>query len=229
MAPAADSSRRGRRRVLHGLLAGAAILAVTLLVANVLGDVAIFYAGSTTLGGAKSPMRFINGGNYASASAEGFVTVTYPTTQQVGLTAAVKSADGAYGTYLLDVVEVEALTNSTSTWDLRLDVVTALVATGVNAAWVFDCTVAPTAVPDSGTPLGSGTDSSGDAWAIFAPTCAGSQESLSMLAAGTGTTIALPKLVYASSILFLSFGVAVASGGATTTTAATLVLSILSP
>ncbi|MCI4367461.1 MAG: hypothetical protein L3K08_06895, partial [Thermoplasmata archaeon] len=150
-------------------------------------------------------------------------------TQQVGFTAAVKGANGAYGTYLLDMIEVEALANTSTGWHAHLAVVSPIVGTGINAAYVFACATAPTAVPDSGAALASGTDAAGDVWAMYAPTCRGTQSSSSLLIAGTGTTIALPGLVYGSSILFLSFAVAVSSAGASTTAAATVVLSTSSP
>ncbi|HTT26727.1 MAG TPA: hypothetical protein VMH90_07200 [Thermoplasmata archaeon] len=199
------------------------------LVANVVGDVVILYSVSPGVGAGRSPLRFINGGDYAAASAEGFISVAYSTSQQVGFTASVKAADGEYGTYLLDMVEVEGLTNTSTTWHLHLDVTGALVGVGINAAWVFDCTLSPSGVPDTGVPLASGTDSSGDPWAIYAPTCPGTQGSLSLGALGTGTTIALPNLVFGRSVLFLSFAVAVSSAGASTSTPATLVLSATSP
>jgi hypothetical protein len=229
MDPAHVGSRQKRRSIFRTLVVGIGIIVAAVLVVNVLGEVALLYSGGTTIAGARSPLRFTDGGDYASASAEGMVMVTFPTTQQVGFTAAVKGANGAYGTYLLDMVEVEALTNTSTGWHAHLAVVSPIVGTGINAAYVFACTTAPTAVPDSGAALASGTDAAGDVWAIYAPSCLGTQSSSSLLISGTGSTIALPGLVYGSSILFLSFAVAVSSAGASTTAAATVVLSTSSP
>jgi hypothetical protein len=204
---------------------GVALLAVT----NVAGDVALLFSGSTQSSGAKTPLMFINGANYAAANAEGFVTVAYATTQQVSLSASVRGANGAYGSYLLDVVEVEAVANTSLGWHLHLDVTKALAATGVNALYLFDCTASPTAVPDTGPTLASGTDVAGDPWAIFSPTCTGTQGATSLLSAGTGLNIPIPALAFGQSVLYLSFALSVSSGGASTASAATITLIAVSP
>jgi hypothetical protein len=210
-------------------MAGAAAAVLLLFVSSSLADVGLFYVSDVQVSGSRSPLQFIDGANYASASAQGFVTVSFATSQQVSLTASVKGGDGAYGTYLLDVIEVEALTNTSTGWHLEIDVTRALAATGVNAAYLFDCLASPTAVPDSGVALASGTDAAGDPWAVFSPTCAGTQEAISLQTAASGTGIAIPPLTYGVSALYLSFAVDVASGGATTTTSATITLLATSP
>jgi hypothetical protein len=206
-----------------------AVVGTALLATNVVGEVVLLFSSTSTVSGTRSPLRFIDGGNYASAVAEGLVTVTFPSTAQTALSASVEGADGAFGTYLLDVIEVQALQNTTGPWALHLDVVKPIAGTGISAAWVFDCTLAPSGVPDSGAPLANGTDAAGDPWSVYAPTCAGTQSGLSMMTPGTGLTLALPKLVFGTSVLFLSFAVAVAGSGASTTVPAILVLSATTP
>ena len=204
-------------------------LGLLLLLTNVVGDVVLLYLGNTQTSGAKSPLRFIDGAGYSATNAEGFVTVSFPTPQQTGFTAAVAGASGAYGTYLLDVLEVQAQLTTVTGWHLHLDVTQALSGSGINAAYLFYCTAAPTGVPDSGVPLTSGTDSAGDVWAVFPPTCAGAQSSLSLSATSSGSALALPSITSGSSVLYLSLAVDIASAGATTTTGAIVDLVASSP
>ena len=208
-------------------------LAVLALVLTTLGvgvaDVVLQYKTQTSVAGVTSPFKFVNGANYAAAHAEGLITTAYPNAQQVSVTAATVGADGAYGTYVLDVLELQPAATSASTWHYHFDVTTALVATGVNAAYVFYCTAAPTTVPDTGAPLASGTDANGNPWAIFAPTCAGTQVSESLTATATGTAITIAGTTAGTSLLFLSFGIAVTNSGATTTTAAIVTLVATTP
>jgi hypothetical protein len=220
--------RARRRRVPMYLAAGLGALAL-LLVGVGLGDVVLEYQTSDRAASTASPLKFVDGGNYAAAHTQGLVTNTYPNAQQVSVAVTVDGASGAYGTYVLDTLEVQPTVTTTATWHLHLDVTTALVATGVNAAYLFYCTSAPTAVPDTGASLASGTDANGNPWAIFAPTCAGTQVSLALTAVASGTVIALTGLTSGTSVLFLSFAMDVTNTGATTTTNAQVTLEATSP
>jgi hypothetical protein len=200
-----------------------------LLAANATGDLALFYGGKDSTAGARSPLEFVDGGGYAAANAEGFASLSFTTTQQVGFTATLHGADGALGGYLLDLLEVEALTNTTTGWHLALNVTQALAGTGINAAYLFYCLAAPTGVPVTGTAIASGTDAAGDPWSVFAPSCSGSQDVLSLTAVGSGGALALPKLTFGVSELYLSFAIDLSSSGASTTTAASVVLTATSP
>lgn len=223
----ASSARR--TRIAAFALGVAALALAGLIVAGGLGEVALYYQTSPQAAGAPSPLRFVDGGNYASASTEGLLTVTFPTSQQVGFSATVRGVDGGYGTYLLDVVELQARTNSSIAWSLSLSVTQAMAATGLNAAYLFYCTSVPTGVPTTGTALASGTDAAGDPWAVYAPTCAGTSVSLPLTSTGAGSSIALAGLTFGTSVLFLSFATDVASGGLGPVTSATVVLSAISP
>lgn len=218
----------GWRQWRLALLAGAAAVAV--LVAGLgVADVLLAYQTQAKVGGASSPFRFVNGANYASANAQGLVTNTFPNPRQVSVSAAVTGANGAYGTYLLDVLELQSNVTSTATWHLRVDTTTALVATGVNAAYVFVCTAAPTAVPDTGAPVVSGTDAHGNPWAIFAPTCSGAQYGDPLTAVTTGTSQTFTGVTAGTTLLYLSFALAVTDTGAVTTTAAALTFVATTP
>jgi hypothetical protein len=221
---------RSLRRQQFWVLGGTA-LAVGLLLAAGLGlaDVVLFYQVQSTVGGTSSPFKFVNGGNYAAAHTQGLVTATYPNAQQVSVSESISGANGAYGSYVLDVLELQPTVTGAASWHYHVDVTRALVATGVNAAYVFYCTTAPTTVPDTGVPLASGTDANGNPWAIFAPTCAGTQVSLPLTALGTGTTIAISGTTSGTSLIFLSFGLAITNTGATTTTSALLTAVAISP
>jgi hypothetical protein len=215
-----------RRRPLTALL----VVGVLLLISGgVFADVILLYSASTRVTSTTSPFGFVNGGNYAVANAEGFVTNAYPNAQQVSVATTVSGAAGAYGTYALDVLRVDANVGSAQRWVLHLDVVSTLIATGVNAAYLFYCTQAPTGVPDTGVPLASGVDANGNPWAIFAPTCAGTEVGESLLTVATGTGVSFPGTTAGSSLLYLSFGVAVTNTGASTATPATVILSSTSP
>ncbi len=216
---------RGRRRLLWATLAILAAGAIGVSAASVF----LIYQANTSVSGATSILRFVNGGNYVSAHAEGFATNTYPNAAQVSVGVTMTGADGASSTYALDTLEVQAQAASAFAWHLRIDVSSALVATGVNAAYLFYCTAAPTGVSDTGAPLASGTDVNGNPWAIFAPTCAGGVTSLPLSVVGTGATANFATLAAAQTLLYISFGVAVTNTGATTTTAASLSLVANSP
>ncbi len=212
-----------------GVLAAIAIAGLLVVTTFALGDVVLSYEGSSQAAGAVSPFRFIDGGNYATASAEGFVSLTFPTTQQVGFAATLHGSDGADGTYALDVLELQARSNTTAGWSLALDVTKALSGTGVNAAYAFYCTLAPTGVSVTGTALASGTDSAGDPWAVYAPTCAGTQESLPLTGIGSGTAVTIATTTFGTTVLYLSFATDVASAGTGTITPASVVLEATSP
>lgn len=219
------SRRRLPRRIL-ALLLGVAVVGTLLSVGY--ADVILTYHGSASVSGTTSPFQFVNGANYATAEGQGFTVNTYPNAQQASVAASVSGADGAYGTYVLDTLEVAATVTSTATWSVSIAVSTPLVATGVNAAYVFYCTAAPTGVALTGTPLASGTDANGNPWAIYAPTCPGTQTSLSLLASGSGTPLTLTGLTSGTSVIFFSFAVAVTNSGASTTTAAGITLEATS-
>ena len=219
---------RGRRPVVRGAALGLPLVLLVLAVGCV-GDVALLYTSSPSVAGVRSPLKFVAGGNYASANAEGFGTLTFPNAAQTSFALTVNAADGVYGTYLLDLVELLAQSNTTTGWHLHLDVVRALAGTGINAAWLFGCTVAPTGVPDTGTALAAGTDAAGDPYAVFAPTCPGTATAIALTATGTGGSVAVGGLRYGTTELYLSIGLAITAAGATTTTAATVVLTATSP
>ncbi len=219
------SRRRLPRRILAAVL-GVAVLGALLSVGY--ADVILTYHGSASVSGTTSPFQFVNGANYATAEGQGFAVNTYPNAQQASVAASVSGADGAYGTYVLDTLEVAAAVTSTATWSLSIAISTPLVATGVNAAYVFYCTAAPTGVTLTGTPLASGTDANGNPWAIYAPTCPGTQTSLSLLASGSGTPLTLTGLTSGTSVIFFSFALAVTNSGASTTTAASITLEATS-
>ena len=223
------SERKSRRRLTRRILA----LVLGVFIAGAIvsvgyADVILTYHGSASVSGATSPFQFVNGANYVTASGEGFSVNTYPNAQQASVAASVSGADGAYGTYVLDTLEVAATVTSTAPWTVSIAVSNPLVATGVNAAYVFYCTAAPTGVALTGTPLASGTDANGNPWAIYAPTCPGTQTSLSLLASGSGTPVPLTGLTSGTSVIFFSFAVAVTNTGATTTTAASVTLEATS-
>ena len=223
--------RRPRRRptALSWGIVAVALAAVLVTLGATLADVVLQYQATTKASGAPSPFKFVNGGNYAQAHTLGLFTTTYPNAQQVSVATSPSGASGAYGSYLLDVLEVQANATSATGWHLRVDVSTALVATGLNAAYVFYCTTVPTGVPDTGAPLASGTDSHGNPWAIFAPTCAGTEVSLSMTATGTGTAIAFASLTAGTMLLSVGFGLAITNTGAATTTAGVMTVVAVSP
>jgi hypothetical protein len=221
-----DAQRSRLRRRTLALLLG--ILVVGTIASVGYADVILTYHGSASVSGTTSPFEFVNGGNYATANGQGFSVNTYPNAQQASVATSVSGADGAYGTYVLDTLEVASTVTTSATWSVSVAVSTPLVATGVNAAYVFYCTAAPTGVSLTGTPLASGTDANGNPWAIYAPTCPGSQTSLSLLASGSGTPLSLTGLTSGTSVLYFSFAVAVTNTGATTTTAASITLEATS-
>ncbi|MCI4319404.1 MAG: hypothetical protein L3K23_04625 [Thermoplasmata archaeon] len=208
-------------------------LAVSLLAVGVVGaavaDVVLMFQTGEKAGSVGSLFVFANGGNYAAAHAQGLATNTYPNVQSVSVSAKVSGAAGAYGTYLLDTLELVGNITSATTWHVHLDVTTALVGTGLNAAYVSYCSQLPTGVPDTGVPISSGTDGNGNPWAIFAPTCAGTQSTLSLLAVGTGATVTVTSLTSGTTVLYVSFLLAVTNTGATTTTAGALTVVASSP
>ncbi|MCI4350245.1 MAG: hypothetical protein L3K15_01855 [Thermoplasmata archaeon] len=208
-------------------------VAITLVAVGTVGaawaDVVLMFQTGERAGSVGSPFVFANGGNYASANAEGLTTNTYPNAQSVSVTAAINGAAGAYGTYLLDTLEIVGNITTGATWHLHLDVTTALVGTGINAAFVSYCTSAPTGVPDTGVTLASGTDANGNPWAIFGPTCAGTHFAHSLLAVGPGGAVTIVGLTSGTTVVYVSFLLAVTNTGATTTTAAALTLVASSP
>jgi hypothetical protein len=173
---------------------------------------------------AASPFRFINGANYATVNGLGFQTDTFPSAGQVSIAVAAVGVDGAAGTYDLDTIEVQTVAATASAWTLSLSVSTPIIGTGINAAYVSYCTVAPTGVNDGAAPLAS-SGAAGDPWSIYAPTCAGTQVNVDLLAAGVGTSIPVANGVAAgTSVMFLSLLLSVSNTGATTTTAAQISL-----
>jgi hypothetical protein len=217
------ASRRGRWiAIAVGLLAVAVVGAAV-------ADVVLMFQTGTKAGSVGSPFVFANGGNYAAAHAQGLATNTYPNAQSVSVSAKVSGAAGAYGTYLIDTLELVGNVTSAATWHVHLDVTTALTGTGINAAYVSYCSSLPTGVPDTGASLSSGTDANGNPWAIFAPTCAGTESTLSLLTVGTGATVTLASLTSGTTVLYVSFLLAVTNTGATTTTAGALTVVASSP
>lgn len=191
----------------------------------VYGDVIIQYNSTVSTGGTASPFNFVNGGNYVTANGQGFVTNTYPNAQQTSVGVVMNGADGAAGTYALDVLEVDTVAATTTPWTLVLDVSTALVATGVNAAYISYCTVAPTGIADTLAPLSFGTDANGNPWTIFQPLCTGTQYNLPLTALTLGTAVTIPSGTAATTpVLYISFMVAVTNTGATTSTPAAVSL-----
>lgn len=189
----------------------------------VYADVILAYTATSSPAGAASPFEFVNGANYATANGQGFETNTYPNAADVSVAVTFDGAEGALSTYELDTLAVETEAATTAAWTLQISVSTALVATGVNAAWVSYCSVAPTGVADTGAPLASGTDANHNPWAIYPPTCTGTQVNEPLTALGTGGTITVASGTAAhTSVLFISFLVAVTNTGATTTTPASL-------
>ncbi len=227
--PERDGRSRGRRTSYAILSAAGGVLLASLVVAPGLGAVVLLYSTAPQVATLASPFRFVDGANYASSSSEGFVTASFPTSQQVGFSATVHGVAGAEGTYVLDAIELQARTNSTLGWHLGFSVVQPMAATGLNAAYLFYCTAAPSGVTPTGTPLASGTDSAGDFWSISAPTCAGTAASLSLTSTGSGTAIPFSALTFGTSELYLSFAGDLASGGLGTVTPAEVVLTASSP
>ncbi|HZY70685.1 MAG TPA: hypothetical protein VFF67_06895 [Thermoplasmata archaeon] len=222
----AVGSRRGG--ALFALAAGLVALGVVILGLG-LSDVILTFQAKTNVASAGSPFLFANGGNYAAAHAQGLVTDQFANVAHVSVTANISGVSGAYGTYLLDTLEIVANATTAVTWHLRLDVTTALAGKGINAAYLSYCTASPTTVPDTGVPLASGTDANGNPWAIFAPTCAGTSASLPLTAVGAGTSMAIAGLTTGTSVLFVSFLLAVTNTAVSTTTSATIVLSATTP
>ncbi len=221
-------ARRARSRSLPrsvSLALLAAVLGVVVGSSFVAADVILTFQGTSSVGSANAPFRFVNGANYVTANGQGFVLNTYPNAQQVSVAAEVSGANGAAGTYALDVLEFQTAVATTVAWTVHLDVSTALVATGVNAAYLSYCSAAPTGVPDTGAALSTGTDANGNPWTLYAPTCpVGSVESnLPLNAPGTGATVTVPAGTAAGvSVLYISFLIAVTNTGATTSTPAVM-------
>lgn len=189
----------------------------------VAADVILAYRAFGSVGSAGSPFKFVNGANYATASAQGFQLDTYANAAQTSVTVAVNGADGAASTYTLDTLAFQTVVATTVAWTLNVAVSSALVATGVNAAYVSYCTAAPTGVADTGPALASGIDGNGNPWAIYAPTCAGTQVNLPITAVGSGASIIVASGTGAGvTVLYFSFLLAVTNTGASTTTPATI-------
>lgn len=207
---------RGNRRL--GILAIGIAIAVVVGVGS--ADVILSYHSGDSIGpGAPSPFRFVNGADYPTAAAEGFVTNTYPNGAQVSVSTTLNGADGAYGTYLLDVLEVQATATETNTWALNLAVSTPLVASGLNAAYLFYCSQAPTGVPITSPPLSSGTDANGNPWAIYPVSCPGTGGYVPLTSIANGpVTVTLNGIHAGTSVLYISFGLAVTNAGSVTTT-----------
>lgn len=222
----ATSPRRRLSRRILALLLGIFVAGAIASVGY--ADVILTYHGSASVSGTASPFEFVNGANYATANGQGFSVNTYPNSQQASVATSVSGADGAYGTYVLDTLEVASTVTTTATWTVSIAVSTPLTATGVNSAYIFYCTAAPTGVALTGTPLASGTDANGNPWAVYAPTCPGAQTSLSLLTSGSGTPLTLSGLTSGTSVVYFSFAVAVTNSGATTTTAASITLEATS-
>ncbi|MCI4369147.1 MAG: hypothetical protein L3K09_06265 [Thermoplasmata archaeon] len=212
--------------------------AITLLALSTLviaswsaGRVILTYTANSRVASTGSPFHFVDGGDYAALHTQGYATLTYGSPQQLSATFATEAFDGASGSYLLDVVELQSLVTSGATWHIALRVLTPLAGTGINAAYVSYCTARPTTVPDTGASLASGTDVNGNPWALFAPTCAGPaiQVSLSLLAVAQGAFVNVVGVTNGVSVAFLSFLFAVTNTGASTTTSASLAVFATTP
>ncbi len=223
---------RGHRRASSLLtrctLAGSFLL---LLVATlglsglVAAHVVVQSSASSVAGGQTAPFRFADPPNYAPVLGLGIQSNSFPNAAATSVQLTLNGYAGSSGTFALDTLEVETVAATTVAWTVHLDVSVPMAASGVNTLWVSYCNRAPTAIPDSGTPLASGTDASGDPWAVFAPTCpAGSIES-NLELTGAGPTAGAVVTVAAGTaaarpVLYLSFLWAVGSTGVTTTTPA---------
>ncbi len=222
-------SRRRDRRLREVLrrfrwLSLVAIVGAVLATSFVTADVVLVYQATTSAGGTASPFMFVDGGNYATASGLGFYVRTYPNAQQVSVATTVNGADGASATYLMDVLELRTTAATTVAWNLEIDVSTALVASGVNAAYISYCATAPTGVADTGLALSSGTDANGNPWAIYPPVCAG-EVNEALTAVGPGAIVPVAAGTASGvSVLYISFLIAVTNTGAATTTPASLSL-----
>ncbi len=191
----------------------------------VAAHVVVQASASSVAGGETAPFRFANPANYAPVLGLGIQSNSFPNAADTSVQVALRGYAGSSGTYALNTLVVQTVATTTVAWTVHLDVSVPMVASGVNTMWVSYCSRAPTAIPDSGTPLASGTDASGNPWAVFAPTCpAGSVESsLELTGAGptAGAVVTVPAgTAAARSVLFLSFLWAVGSTGVTTTTPA---------
>lgn len=184
----------------------------------------LLYHSPDRAASAGSPFGFVNGANYATVHGSGFLTNSYANSQQLSVTVSTLGADGAYGTYAIDVLDVKALVTSGTTWTLEMAVRSPLTGTGANAAYLFYCTVAPGGVPASGTPIASGVDSLGNPWAILAPTCAGTSGAVSLLTSSAGAIVRLSGITTGTTVLYCSFGIDVTSTGASTTAPASVEL-----
>lgn len=223
---------RGHRRassvVTRCTVAGSFLL---LLVATlglsglVAAHVVVQSSASSVAGGKIAPFRFANPANYAPVLGLGIQTNSFPNAAATSVQLTLNGYAGSSGTYALDTLEVETVAATTVAWSVHLDVSVPMVASGVNTLWVSYCNKVPSAIPASGTPLASGTDASGNPWAVFAPTCpVGSIES-SLELTGAGPTAGAVVTVAAGTgaaqpVLYLSFLWAVGSTGVTTTTPA---------
>jgi hypothetical protein len=199
-----------------------ALLCVAGVGGSAFASVVLVYPSQDAAASANSPFGFVNGANYATLQGSGFVTTSYSNAQQLSVSVSASGADGAYGTYLLDVFEVQARVTSATTWSVVIAVGTPLTASGVNAAYLFYCTVAPGAVPASGTPLASGVGSNGNPWAVLAPACGGVAGDVSLLTSSAGTVVTILGTVAGTSILYCSLALDVSSSGASTTTPASV-------
>lgn len=211
------------RAATPGLLGVLAILGLLLAAGTVSAEVVLRYSATSTVGTLATPFEFENGAGYATEHAEGYTTVTYSSAQDIAATIVYTAGDGGYGSYLLQVIALETTVATTQAWTLSVEVSTALVATGVNAAWISYCTAAPTGVPATGATLAAGTDANGNVWALYAPTCAGTEANLGLTAVGIGAGVPLASGTAANTaVLYISLLTAVTNTGATTTTPAAI-------
>jgi hypothetical protein len=229
--PPGRRPRRRRRSTSFALLVGfAAFGAAAVAVAAGLPAVWLIQSDASAAGPNRSnPLVFALGPNYASAAAEKVVSLTVVPPNSVAVTGTVSGSNGSLGRYALDVLLVRANVATSSTWRLTLSTTTALTGPGVNAAFAFVCTLAMTGVAPNNPAVSSGTDSHGDPWRIVAPTCAGTERSISLTTASVGIPVSVGALTAGSTVLYVSFALALLDTGPGVGTPGTLTLVASSP
>jgi hypothetical protein len=225
-----SSRRRGRSGSLALLLGLAAVgCAAVAVAAGVTGAVLLTQVGGGIGPNQTNPFVFALGPNYASDAAENAVALTVVAPADVTVTGTVSGSNGSLARYALDVLVINANRNTASTWHVGLSTTTALTGAGVNAAYAFLCTRTMSRVAPVNPPLSTGIDSHGDPWRIVAPTCAGVERSISLTSVSSGVAIPLGALVTGSTVLYVSFAVALLDSGPGIGSAGTLTLVATSP
>jgi hypothetical protein len=176
-----------------------------------------------------NPLVFALGPNYASDAAEKAVSLSVVSPSAVAVAGTVSGSNGSLARYSLDVLVVQANRTTSATWHLTISTATAVTGAGVNAAFVFVCTLPMTAVAPNHPAVSTGTDSHGDPWRIVAPTCAGTEQAISLTTVAAGTPIPIGALTLGSAVLYLSFAVAVLDTGPGVGTPGAVTLMATSP